>query len=398
MYKISKIYFNFENNIKIDLKSNLGDGGQSFFVTLVTPIYGLKIKEELIFDTSSFKFYRNESSNNLNCLNCDQILYKLIDCLAKYKMNTNYFLSKGIELTDYSVFISKKEYQSSGYILNKTSAYYYYIDFDMEVLHLDILDTIEINPNTNFKKDNSFFEIHVFDNKQVTLVITSYNSLKSYRVNLNYLNDDYSEKTILVLKTMHHYLKAPYGNCSDYQDHLFNSTNQWQCYRQCIKTFAEKKFNCKPVFIENTLHELDSDYYLDCNSSVQKKFDEYFQTKNLSSKCIHFCPKNCLNIDYEMKVIRNPHDYGNVLHDYFEHTLYWDTTQPMFVYKEVPVLSFIEYMVYLGGLVGLWFGTSAKDIIIILFEKTFWLNLWNIFQIKFNSNTNSIIVRHYNDK
>ena len=90
---------------------------------------------------------------------------------------------------------------------------------------------------------------------------------------------------------MHKYLKPPYGDCSDYQDRLFNSTNQWQCYRQCIKTLAQKKFNCKPVFIENTLHELDSDYYLDCNSSVQKKFDEYFKTKIISSKCTKFVRK-----------------------------------------------------------------------------------------------------------
>ena len=60
-----------------------------------------------------------------------------------------------------------------------------------------------------------------------------------------------------------------------------------------------------------------------------------------------------------------------------EKILVWDTTQPMFVYKEVPVLSFIEYMVYLGGLVGLWFGTSAKDLVIILFDEIFWLNLWH---------------------
>ena len=74
-------------------------------------------------------------------------------------------------------------------------------------------------------------------------------------------------------------------------------------------------------------------------------------------------------------------------------TLVWDTTQPMFVYKEVPVLSFIEYMVYLGGLVGLWFGTSAKDVVIILFDKTFWLNLWHIFPIKYHSNRNSLFIR-----
>ena len=206
---------------------------------------------------------------------------------------------------------------------------------------------------------------------------------------------DYSDQTILVTKTLHENLKAPYGNCSDYQDGLNNSSNQWQCYRQCIQVLAQKKFNCKPVFIENTLHELDSDYYLDCNSSVQKKFDEYFQTENISLKCNQFCPKNCLNTDYQMNVIRETKDFKDNFKHYYYKSIVWDTTQPMYVYKEVPVLSFIEYMVYLGGLVGLWFGTSAKDVIFILFDTTFWLNLWNIFLSKYHSNRDSIIVRIY---
>ena len=96
------------------------------------------------------------------------------------------------------------------------------------------------------------------------IISSSYNILKTYQLNNYYPRSfDFEDLTILVSKTMHQYLKDSYGDCSENQDRLFNSTNQWQCYRQCIKTLAQKKFNCKPVFIENTLHELDSDYYLD---------------------------------------------------------------------------------------------------------------------------------------
>ena len=386
MFKISQIYFNFENIIIIDLKSNLGDGGQSFYVTIVSSIYMKDNENEFMRKHCDFslKYNQDELSNNLNCYNCDQLLYKFIDCLTENDIKSkNLFINESLKLTDYStdysVIISGNEYQSSGYIPNKTSAYYYYIDDTIEKseYHLNILDTIEINQNINLKKDNSFFKIHIkiaWNNFGVDIVINSYNTLKSYRINWKPYDIDITGKKILIMKTMHQYLKAPYGNCSDYQDRLFNSTNQWQCYRQCIKTFAEKKFDCKPVFIENTLHELDSDYYLDCNSSVQKKFDEYYKTGDLSSICSQICPKNCLNIDYALKVIRNTQVYRDYSYNYLEQTLYWDTTQPMFIYKEVPVLSFIEYMVYLGGLVGLWFGTSAKDVVIILFDKTFWLN------------------------
>ena len=74
-----------------------------------------------------------------------------------------------------------------------------------------------------------------------------------------------------------------------------------------------------------------------------------------------------------MKVIRE--NQNNEIHKQndriIQKSLYWDSTQPMFVYKEEPVLSFIEYMVYLGGLIGLWFGTSANDVITILLDKHF---------------------------
>ena len=38
-------------------------------------------------------------------------------------------------------------------------------------------------------------------------------------------------------------------------------------------------------------------------------------------------------------------------------------------YTEEPVITFINYLVYCGGLIGLWFGTSAKDILIFLTNK-----------------------------
>ena len=56
----------------------------------------------------------------------------------------------------------------------------------------------------------------------------------------------------------------------------------------------------------------------------------------------------------------------------------WDTTQPMFVYNEETVMSFIDYICYCGGLVGLLFGASAVDILYIIFSKTTWIIIWTI--------------------
>ena len=55
--------------------------------------------------------------------------------------------------------------------------------------------------------------------------------------------------------------------------------------------------------------------------------------------------------------------------------LIWDSTQPMFVYNEEPVMTFTEYLCFFGGLIGLWFGTSAKDIIVLLAKYRFWIEI-----------------------
>ena len=40
----------------------------------------------------------------------------------------------------------------------------------------------------------------------------------------------------------------------------------------------------------------------------------------------------------------------------------------MFVYIEEPVLTFTQFVVNCGGLMGLWFGKSVKDLIVWFME------------------------------
>ena len=385
--------------IIVDIKSNLEESDQSTFAMIVKPIEFEMIENIWMKTPCEIHF---EWDYDSNVCNGNQLLYKFIDCLTENNISSkDLFSNEVIEsykiISNYSVIISGNDNQKRSIDNNV-----YYLELDMCQVSLNFFNTIQIDNLDKNRNSRSFLKLNYSINiglePKVYLILNSFNTLKSYQMEYKDVSVDIRNETILVTKTMHQNIKAPYGDCSDYQGRLFNSTNQWQCYRQCIKTLAQKKFNCKPVFIENTLHELDSDYYLDCNSSVQRKFDEYFQTYNISSKCINICPKNCLNIDFQMNVIREDKSHENITKRYnnIQKTFVWDTTQPMFVYKEVPVLSFIEYMVYLGGLVGLWFGTSAKDLVTILLDKTFWLNLWNIFLMKHNSNRNSIIVRIYN--
>ena len=58
----------------------------------------------------------------------------------------------------------------------------------------------------------------------------------------------------------------------------------------------------------------------------------------------------------------------------------------MFVYSEEPVMSFSDYLVNCGGLKGLWFGTSAKDLITFIidigqFKKINYIMLMNVIRV-----------------
>ena len=168
----------------------------------------------------------------------------------------------------------------------------------------------------------------------------------------------------------------------------FNATNQWHCYRQFLKSFGEKKFKCKPVFIDNTIHELDfsSNDLFDCNLSLQKSFDKFIEENNLRAKCLQICPKDCRIVDIKIRIWENKMDFNftiieqnlynfsNYLQKYpFKKTLVSDSTQPMFVYNEEPVMPFTEYLCYCGGLIGFRFGTSTNNIIFSLIKLRLWL-------------------------
>ena len=168
--------------------------------------------------------------------------------------------------------------------------------------------------------------------------------------------------------------------CSDYEgdSRLYNTTNQWQCYRQCLRSWGQKEFKCNPVFIDNTIHELDftsNDLQNDCNITLQESFDELVDLKR--AECLKVCPKDCEIIEFKANVIRIPLDYETDKQStHYYKRLVWDSTQPMFVYKEESVMSFTDYLVYCGGLLGLWFGTSAKDVINLVINRNLWYRIF----------------------
>ena len=106
------------------------------------------------------------------------------------------------------------------------------------------------------------------------------------------------------------------------------------------------------------------------------------------------CPKDCFNVEYYSTIKRtenyvdNQHwfDYPKIeppivsgirtqKHDNnfkerpVERRIVWDTSKPMFAYIDEPVMTFTQYLVYCGGLMGLWFGQSLNDLIQLMIRS-----------------------------
>ena len=221
------------------------------------------------------------------------------------------------------------------------------------------------------------------------LGLTFHQDQISSRQNLNYgeknfwMSRNYSTS---IRATQRRYMDFPYGQCNSYEGdgQPFNASSQTQCYRNCIREYSEKHYKCKPLFIDYFIHENDFKGQNEnkfCSLKENLLFEKWLKETKFEEKCRSLCPKNCIQTQYfwETKEFNkyNGNEWwwrqGN--DHYWANFIIWDTTQPMFAYIEEPVMTFTDYLVYCGGLIGLWFGTSAKDLLISLLNAV--LNNFN---------------------
>ena len=202
--------------------------------------------------------------------------------------------------------------------------------------------------------------------------------------------------TFIISKTLRTLLPKPHGNCSSYEssgEQPFGAISNRHCVRRCVRYYWKQRMGLYPLLIDGYLHELDyetngTETYQTFRSS-ETIYKELMY--NASIECLRYCPQQCLTVDYNWKVMSSDTYIGNELwHNSSlenittEKSLVWDSTQPLFVYREEPVMSLTDYMSYIGGLFCLWFGTNGKDFMIWLTEKMHFIWIW--FTMKYNHN------------
>ena len=183
--------------------------------------------------------------------------------------------------------------------------------------------------------------------------------------------------SIVVKKSSHQYMSSPFGQCYDYVPNklTYHSMSYIECYRKCLIHQYIEQYNCVPYIIDNfiTEYDLTNNETKMCSTNTENVMNRRPIEEIFVNKCSNECPKECFRVDYSSEVKERSTYFSNQvwLNSYsndrsVQRSVVWDSYEPMFAYIDEPVLTFTQYLVYCGGLMGLWFGQSLKDLFSLL--------------------------------
>jgi hypothetical protein len=186
------------------------------------------------------------------------------------------------------------------------------------------------------------------------------------------------------------HIKNGKESCSHYDsnDRPFDAISRSICLRKCFQEYCQKKFRCSPLIIKSIISSIDEEEneLKLCSRKLNNLCEKEINSENIRNQCIKYCPKDC--IDFEIKqtnamefvnyfVLQQKKDITN---DFFEVHVFWDKKYPLITYIETPVMSFTEYLCYCGGLLGLWFGSNAYQVMSYVIDSRNWILLKNALQ------------------
>ena len=189
--------------------------------------------------------------------------------------------------------------------------------------------------------------------------------------------------TITLRQTKYQYTSWPYGECRDYS---VDSLSRIQCYRMCLTQQYLLKWKCVPLFTDNAITDYDiTNETKFCWYESDKMFDYRRSETIFIDKCWKLCPKDCYDVEYHTRIVEMKNRVDDISWNDImlkkkipvERTIMWDSNELMFAYIEEPVMTFTQYLVFCGGLMGLLFGQSVKDLFLLIIEMEFWKIIFN---------------------
>jgi antibiotic biosynthesis monooxygenase (ABM) superfamily enzyme len=305
------------------------------------------------------KFRINKERMKYN-ISRDFDLYSLL--LDRRKFNSKEFIKCGVKVefyeftegwnkncTEFEEYIETEIHIKFG---SKSNEFFYCFRYDTKNLRIQTL----------LSKSSPFLKISLPENFYKLLELKWRMELIGFQKEGNVWFTTKNGDLVLtsVMKSSITYLQNPYKSQCSYYDTINSYLN---CSLKCLETNSFIKYKCVNRDYEYVIRRLDEfsfDSKVECNENELITF-------NVREKCKKICPIDCLREEYFFT-----NEYFNIHENNDQNTYYflWDSREAFFSYEETADMLFIDYLTYIGGLIGLWFGICIETLLDLLVKHT----------------------------
>jgi hypothetical protein len=100
---------------------------------------------------------------------------------------------------------------------------------------------------------------------------------------------------------------------------------------------------------------------VECNKNVEVLKN----CTNEYKKCKKICPIDCLREEHYFTSYLTFHENNNISTQYY----FWDSREAFISYEETADMLLIDYLTYIGGLFGIWFGISLESLLDLIVKN-----------------------------
>jgi hypothetical protein len=310
------------------------------------------------------------------------------------KERMNYNISRDFDL--YSLLLDKRKFNEKELIKCGVKVEFYEFTDGWNKNCTEFEEYVETEIHLKFgSKSNEFFYCFSYDTKNLrtqSLLSKSSPFLKiSFPLNLStdrllmrlewigifHEANEYNNyvlyhwfNTVLnsVMKSSVNYLQNPYKSQCSYYDtnqNPFNSVSREDCFNKCFKTNCYIKYKCVDRDYEYVIRRLDEDTF-DSNMECNENVEVLKNCTNVSKMCNKICPIDCLREDHYFASYVTFHENKNLKNNYY----FWDSMKAFISYEETADMLLIDYLTYIGGLFGLWFGICLESLLGLILQHT----------------------------
>jgi hypothetical protein len=289
-------------------------------------------------------------------------LYSLL--LDRRKFNAKEFIKCGVKVEFYEFtegwnkncteFEEYIETEIHLYLGSKSNEFFYCFNYETKNLRIQRL----------LSKSSPFLKISIPENYKL-LELEWRMELIGLRKESNIWFNTKNGNLVLasVMKSSITYLQNPYkSQCSYYDTNQNPFISRFNCSAKCFETnsFKYKCVNRDYKYVIRRLDEFLFDSKVECNENELTTFS------NVVKKCMKICPIDCLTEDSFFTSIGYFHENND------QNTYYylWDSREAFISYEETADMLFIDYLTYIGGLFGLWFGICIETLLDLLVKHT----------------------------